>query len=650
MPSSPSYDGSSITSINYDGNDRVYISGQDTFGYFSLPNFTITALDIPSDYLADVTFHRIADDGSIYLMGFFDGFQRTEDFNSKTVMRWRDQEGFQILPDVEGFRMGTAPNTPRYPEINDGIISSQNELYLVGRIGLAGEKMAYNITKWDGSEWQSLGNGLGTSINGRVYHISSNSQDEIMVAGSSIFGGNLFGNVAKWNKTTEDWSPIGNGLGNYVYHITEDAQGNLYAGGTFRNVSYDANTLSFNKIAQLINGEWQTMAEGLSDNVNVIYTDEDYIIAGGRFALPYGVAIWNKNSETWEAIQGTGSTVYDILKGPDGKIYFGGRFRFVQGEEEFFNIAAWDGNSFYPVGNGISETIFDLEFLPNGNLIAGGSFRNNTINGRLNRIAELKSDGNWYPIGDGFDDDVLALEVSKEGALVAGGEFNASGDKTINYLAAWDGNAWTGFENGINRLVRSLHLDKDGHIWIGGDFSMAGGKTAQGVTYWDGDLPAPQEAFLLVEILGEGSISPNYDSNASFEIGEQITVEALPDEGYVFDKFVKDDQEFTDNPIDITMDSTVRLLVIFEEDGNLSTANSELDQVSIYPNPFTDSIQINGKFNSSINYEIFTSNGQLIQNGKVENQNIPLEHFQHGFYILKLEAESSQKIIKIVKE
>jgi hypothetical protein len=654
------FDRSSIVHIEYDGNNRVYLAGQDTannddiaFGYLDTNDLSLTKLDIPINYRADTKFAKIDSEGNVYLVGFFDGFQGSHpDFRSKTVIKWNDTDGYEFLPDVEGHRMNTAPNTPLYPTLSNAFVTSTNELYLCGRIGLAGGDMAYNIAKWDGNNWRSLGNGIGRSIiskiqAGRVNDISSNSDNEILVAGDRIFGGKVLNSVGKWNKTNESWEGLGNGLQNTINTITEDSDGNILAGGSFRESNFSEGGTNLNRIAQFTNASWQPMDEGFNDEVYVIYADEDYIIAGGRFGNPFGLSIWNKNTQIWESIQGTGTSVYDIKKGPDGKIYIAGRFRFIQGEEEFFNIVAWDGSNFHQVGNGISSTIYAIEFLSNGNLIAGGSFSTNRANGRLNAIAELKSDNEWYPLGEGLDDDVLAITISKEGAIIVGGEFNASGDKTVKYMAAWDGTEWVGFENGPNGLVRTLHRDNDGLIWIGGSFSMVGETTAQGITYWDGDLPEPEEAYLLLEIVGEGTVSPGYDSDFAFEIGQQISIEATPSEGFVFGKFILEEQDYLDNPIDITMNSTVRLVVVFEEESLGTNNNLESHQLSIYPNPASEIVHIDVDEQLKLEkISVYSALGQLV---KVERNNkVDVSNLKSGYYVFEIHTKQGKMTKTIV--
>jgi hypothetical protein len=45
---------------------------------------------------------------------------------------------------------------------------------------------------------------------------------------------------------------------------------------------------------------------------------------------------------------------------------------------------------------------------------------------------------------------------------------------TANYIAKWDGSAWSALGSGVNSWVSALAADGAGHLFVGGDFSLAG--------------------------------------------------------------------------------------------------------------------------------------------------------------------------------
>ena len=105
-----------------------------------------------------------------------------------------------------------------------------------------------------------------------------------------------------------------------------------------------------------------------------------------------------------------------------------------------------------PHVQGIAGRIFALTVY-DGRLIAAGAFlaAGDTVAGYI-----AAWDGaSWTPLGDGFNDEVYALAVYK-GCLVAGGIFTASGPVAVNHIAVWDGTSWSPLGSGNNGSVQSV--------------------------------------------------------------------------------------------------------------------------------------------------------------------------------------------------
>lgn len=97
------------------------------------------------------------------------------------------------------------------------------------------------------------------------------------------------------------------------------------------------------------------------------------------------------------------------------------------------------GPGWIPVGSNGSVYAFTQW---NGRLVAAGSFTQ--IGGvNANRIAAF--DGQtWAPLGNGFDSTVRALAVL-DGQLIAGGDFQSSGPASVPFLGRYSGTAWSAF-------------------------------------------------------------------------------------------------------------------------------------------------------------------------------------------------------------
>ncbi len=88
----------------------------------------------------------------------------------------------------------------------------------------------------------------------------------------------------------------------------------------------------------------------------------------------------------------------------------------------------------------------------------------------------------------GFDDPVSATVVAPDGTLFVGGEFTAHDGQPMNYIAQWDGQAWSSLGTGLDGPVWSMAIDSDGSLVVGGYFNRAGNVAAAAVARWDGEV------------------------------------------------------------------------------------------------------------------------------------------------------------------
>ena len=191
---------------------------------------------------------------------------------------------------------------PRYvsaPGIN-GVVHalavSDSSLYVGGMFDTVSGLSAANIAKWNGTEWETLGEG----VDGVVLAIA--------ISGTNVYVGGAFTNVsnetslpaadyvAKWDGT--NWSALGsngasNGSLNYGVYALAPGSEDLYVGGDFTN----------------------------ANNGGIAITDADYFAAYGFTPLAAGLADFTVQVQeqgilvAWETTSELGNLGFDLWRG-----------------------------------------------------------------------------------------------------------------------------------------------------------------------------------------------------------------------------------------------------------------------------------------------------------------------------------------------
>lgn len=78
-----------------------------------------------------------------------------------------------------------------------------------------------------------------------------------------------------------------------------------------------------------------------------------------------------------------------------------------------------------------------------------------------------------------------------------------------------------------------------------------------------------------------------------------------------------------------------------------SSADVELNQIQLYPNPATENINIKGLQSQDYNYTIYNINGQKLLSSEINNNQVKVASLDSGTYILELWSnKSSQKYLE----
>ena len=89
--------------------------------------------------------------------------------------------------------------------------------------------------------------------------------------------------------------------------------------------------------------------------------------------------------------------------------------------------------------------------------------------------------GLTYGSSAGF---VFALAVANNGDVYAGGDFVQAGGISANYIAKWNGTAWSAL--GTGGVVYALTVASSADLYAGGAFAQAGGTIARCIAKWNG--------------------------------------------------------------------------------------------------------------------------------------------------------------------
>ncbi|MEY2410612.1 MAG: trimeric autotransporter adhesin, partial [Verrucomicrobiota bacterium] len=196
------------------------------------------------------------------------------------------------------------------------VADGSGNVYIGGGFTVAGEVIANNVAKWDGSSWSPLGSGIGNVGQSSEVHALAVSGSDLYVGGYfTTAGGSAATNIAKWNGGS--WSALGSGMGGGLYWPIVSALAvsgsDLYVGGRFTRAGGSA----AKSIAKWDGSSWSALGSGMD--------------GGPYYAGVYALAV----------------------SGSD--LYVGGNFT-TAGGSAAKSIAKWDGSGWSALGSGIAGT------------------------------------------------------------------------------------------------------------------------------------------------------------------------------------------------------------------------------------------------------------------------------------------------------
>jgi len=354
--------------------------------------------------------------------------------------------------------------------------------------------------------WAPLGGGIPQSGGAPRVMFSDTVTGYMYVAGSfnSIDGKNTKG-IARWNGS--EWDSLGNGLnglmsGPYVPPVYAMAsfQGELYVGGVFSSLG---NVEAYH-IGKWNGVAWDSIAvqpftSEFSGGITCLSVIENELYVGGSFDSINNVpcksfASWNGTS--WNTIglppciDYSYSRVNAICK-YNGEIYIGGNFgSYLPPEQDtIMDIIRWDGVNWKSVGGGMRGLLAGVNkmIVYHNELYVAGSFFK--ADGNVGQAIQKWNGSEWSEIGGSLwgpsgigDAQVVDMVIHNDKLYVAGGMYVAGGIAAEG-IAVWDGSVWCGFGSTFDNGVNTICFYND-TMYVGGGFWTVNGDSIDKIARW----------------------------------------------------------------------------------------------------------------------------------------------------------------------
>ncbi len=419
--------------------------------------------------------------GNLYIAG---SFMQADTVAANRLAKWDGQKWHAI---GDGIDYGA-----------EVIAAYNSQVYVGGAFYEIDGKEEKYFAQWNEENWSGVGKIQDQSVDGEVFAIAIDGED-VYVGGQFIkAGGDTVNNIARWDG--QNWHALDQGLNGKVNTIVIDS-GNVYVGGQF-TVPGDVPAAY---IAKWDGEKWSSFGKGMNGQVEAIAFHGQDMYVGGRFTSAgekwaRRIARWD--GVEWHALGGDGSLqggggldgypgsyVSSVYVDSD-TIYIGGYFgrAFYQEGEGYVNVKSivkWDGENWHAIGalgGNITRQVITSISVDNGIIYAAGEFPR-FGDQPANRV--VKWDGvEWIDVGDemypkSYNGRINSL-TEQNGKLFIGGRFEFAGEKTVNYLAEWNGEEWYSLGSGTDRYVNIVAADTS-YLYAGGRFSMAGQKAAASI-------------------------------------------------------------------------------------------------------------------------------------------------------------------------
>jgi len=467
---------------------------------------------------------------NVYIGGFFESAMNLDEsiIEGSGLIRWNDiDEVFERLGDLLNDNNSRGTAYALEVDTIDGILYVGGDFSKV--VSINGDTtLVSNIAALDlnNMTWSNVGGGVQNTtsyIDGKVYALEMGPAQTLYVGGGfDAVGGQTVYSVAQWNMAS-GWSGIGLGLpsnnvlnGDWNFATAfslhyDQGSGRLYAGGTFGEFAGSSSVEVDRSLAYFQDNNW-TLIDGinspfnsLSFRVNTLTTDpsDGRLFVGGTFTEHNGsnspvvnlVGAWNPMTNQWDDLDdGLLSGRVDALVFKNDTLYTGGVFSRQTNGAYANNFAAWDGNNWDNLGEGMNENfteVYDMILQADGFMVCGNFDEVDAIDAE--RVARWRETSGWEMLPfnvtatSASNFNKLIYTIHQEGDWIYfGGFFGGLGDgTTTNGIAAYNlttgmYKSWgTGLDGSFFK-VNQMTMFK-GELYIAGRFDGINGVAAKNI-------------------------------------------------------------------------------------------------------------------------------------------------------------------------
>ena len=140
-------------------------------------------------------------------------------------------------------------------------------------------------------------------------------------------------------------------------------------------------------------------------------------------------------------------------------------------------------------------------------------------------------------------------------------------------------------------------------------------------------------------------------TGAQVQKGKSVVFTAVPAEGFKLKEWKLNGVAVAETSTTYTLsDLSAAATVSVDFEIVTGTGNSFADNLQVYPNPFTDVVNIKGAGNGALQIMDVAGTNVYKQKVSTDDEDIHLERLSAGVYFLHIEKNKQLKVVKIIKK